>query len=335
MLLYSLLTRWNTYQQAVPYFNPYRRNDNTMYDIATNNVFHDLNPSQQYTGFILDSKKAAEDLNGQRLLIQSLLLSLPQNRADKRLQQLQHSQMHSWLKKMKHCSQEHCFIRLPDDPMEAFLPCLPSEFEHLSQFMSCSDTWLRERIQAVWDSTPELCCAMLISNECIFEAILRGLFSAAQQCGIESISILLPLVSRCREVQQQNIFTSACALDYTIFCDIGVEIATPRGIYFASELASYADVIVFNVDELCWLLYGKSQNTGNHTFGFHETPFNEFDDIGIGTLLGVAIQRIREQNPQIRLCASGKYVLTEKGKQFCQEIGIHSLIADCQQFCSY
>ena len=59
--------------------------------IAAIDAFHDLNPSQQFTAFMLDGKKAADDLNCQRLLIQSLLLSPPENRADKRLQQLQHS----------------------------------------------------------------------------------------------------------------------------------------------------------------------------------------------------------------------------------------------------
>lgn len=136
-----------------------------MHDIAASNAFHNLNPSKQCTGFILDSKKDAEDLNCQRLLIQSLLLSLPENRADKRLQQLQHSQMDSWLKKIRNCSQKQLYIRLPDSPMEAFLPRIPSELEQLSQFMSCSDIWLRKRIQAVRNGNPELCCAMSISNE--------------------------------------------------------------------------------------------------------------------------------------------------------------------------
>ena len=305
--------------------------------IAAIDAFHGMHTSNQFTAFMLDGKQAGNDLNCQRLLIQSLLLFPPEDRADKRLQQLQHSQMRSWLNKIQNASQKQLCVRLPDGPIEAFLPSMPAEFEQLSRFMSCSDQWLREQVQAVWNANPDLSCYMIISNEFIFEAMLRGLFSAARQCGIESMSILLPLVSRCREVQQQNIFASQCALDYNIICDLGIEIATPRAIYFAAELAAHADVIVFNVDELCWLLYGKTKNTqtGNHSyhaFGLHETPFNEFDDIGIGTLLGVAIQRIRVQNPDIWLCASGKYVLTEKGKQFCQEIGIHSLIADIQQF---
>lgn len=307
--------------------------------IAAMDALEELESLHQTSGVMLNGKKAASDLNDQRLLIQSLLLYPPSDPSDERLQKLQHSQMLSWITKIKNCAQKQLCVRLPDGPIESFLPSLPSEFEQLSALMSCSDQWLRKQVQSVWNAHPDLSYYMIISNDIVFEAMLRGLFSAAQQCGIEKMSILLPLVSRCREVQQQNVFASQCASDYQILCDVGIEIATPRAIYFAAELAAYADVIVFHVDALCWLLYGKAKNkqTGNlsyHAFGFLETPFNEFDDIGISTLMGVAIQRIRQSNPNVRMCASGKYVLTEKGKQFCSELGIHSVIAPAQLFLS-
>ena len=221
-------------------------------------------------------------------------------------------------------------MRLPDGPIETLLPSLASDFDQLSEFMGCAEEWLRARVKAVWDKHPDLSYYMIISNEMLFESMLCGLFDAAQTCGIEKMSILLPLVNRCREAQQQHLFIAQCAIDYDILCDVGIEIATPRAIYFAGDLAKFTDVIVFQVDELCWLLYGKAQNDGRNQYGFHETPFNEFDDIGIGTLLGVAITQVRRSNPDVRICASGKYVLTEKGLQFCKELGINSVIASPQ-----
>ena len=295
--------------------------------IAAINAFDELNQLKPSNGIMLRASQTLEDTNNQRMLVQSLLLFPPETLADSRLHQLQEIQTSFWLEQIKSCNRHQLCVRLPDGPMESLLPSMPDEFEQLAAYMSCSNEALHERVQTLWTSHPDLSCYMIISNDILFEALLRGLFSAAQQCGIEKLSILLPLVSRCREVQQQNMFVTRCAVDYDFSCDVGIEIATPRAICFASALASYADVIVFHVDELCWLLYGgKAQRTDRHIYGFHETPFNEFDDIGIGTLMGVAIQQIRESNPDVRLCASGKYVLTEKGKQFCRELGIHSLI---------
>lgn len=69
---------------------------------------------------------------------------------------------------------------------------------------------------------------MIISNEMLFESLLRGLFRAAQTRGIEKMSILLPLVNRCREAPQQHLFISQCAIDYGILCDVGIEIASPQ-----------------------------------------------------------------------------------------------------------
>ncbi|MCD8357377.1 MAG: hypothetical protein LUE11_12525 [Clostridia bacterium] len=303
--------------------------------IAAIDAFEQLHAPEQTHGVMLNGKTTLDNMNRQRLLIQSLLLAPPTQQSDVRLQQLQQIEADSWLKKISNCGQKQLCIRLPDSSIEAFLPGTPAELEQLSTYMSCPDAWLQEHVHAVRKSNPDLGCYLIISNDILFGTILRGLFSAAQKCGVEKMSILLPFVNRCREVQQQNMFVAQCAVDYDITCDVGVEIATPRSIRFASELAVHADVIVFNVDELCWLLYGKAPeqtSSHHHEYGFHETPFNEFDDIGIGTLLGVAVQQIRQNKPGIRLCASGKYVLTEKGKNFCRELGIHSLIAATHLF---
>lgn len=90
------------------------------------------------------------------------------------------------------------------------------------------EEWLHARVKAVWDKHPDLSYYMIISNEMLFESLLRGLFRAAQTRGIEKMSILLPLVNRCREAQQQHLFISQCAIDYGILCDVGIEIASPQ-----------------------------------------------------------------------------------------------------------
>lgn len=297
--------------------------------IASINAYENLSAPENTSGVMVTGESIAET-NTQRLLMQSLLLLEPETPNDPRLKQLQECQTASWLKKLRNNSQKQLCVRLPDGPIETLLPSLASDFDQLSEFMGCTEEWLRARVKAVWDKHPDLSYYMIISNEMLFESMLCGLFDAAQTCGIEKMSILLPLVNRCREAQQQHLFIAQRAIDYDILCDVGIEIATPRAIYFAGDLAKFTDVIVFQVDELCWLLYGKAQNNGRNQYGFHETPFNEFDDIGIGTLLGVAITQIRRSNPDVRICASGKYVLTEKGLQFCKELGINSVIASPQ-----
>lgn len=72
------------------------------------------------------------------------------------------------------------------------------------------EEWLHARVKAVWDKHPDLSYYMIISNEMLFESLLRGLFRAAQTRGIEKMSILLPLVNRCREAQQQSGCTHLC-----------------------------------------------------------------------------------------------------------------------------
>ena len=59
---------------------------------------------------------------------------------------------------------------------------------------------------------------------------------------------------------------------------------------------------------------------------FRHNPFTEFDDIGVGSLLTIALKQIRAVRPDLRLSAIGYPTLTEKGRKFCSSMGIDMLI---------
>ena len=176
-------------------------------------------------------------------------------------------------------------------------------------------------------------------NELLFRALVRAILAAVKERGIRKLSFLLPFVSECREVSYlKGIITGYASAD-GIETTIGIEIATPRAACIAGELAAQADAMVFNVEELVQLLYGMSRFDTRkviscylHENVFRHNPFVEFDEIGIGTLLMIALKQIRRVRPQMRLSAIGHCVLSEKGRKFCQDAGIDILIAQQHQF---
>ena len=293
-------------------------------------------------GIMLTGEDCLMRTEDQRLLVQSLLLDPPQAENDERLRLLQHRQTILWLEKIEGCASMQLCIRLPDRPVDAFLPDTQAEIARLSGYMSRPVDWVTGQVCAARNLNPDLSCRgcrMMISNELLFRALVRAILAAVKERGIRKLSFLLPFVSECREVSYlKGIITGYAAAD-GIETTIGIEIATPRAACIAGELAAHADAMVFNVEELVQLLYGMSRFDTRkviscylHENVFRHNPFVEFDEIGIGTLLMIALKQIRHVRPQMRLSAIGHCVLSEKGRKFCQDAGIDILIAQQHQF---
>lgn len=293
-------------------------------------------------GIMLTGEDCLMRTEDQRLLVQSLLLDPPRAEDDERLQLLQRRQTILWLEKIEGCASMQLCIRLPDRPVDAFLPDTQAEIARLSGYMSRPAEWVGSQVRTARNLNPDLSCRgcrMMISNELLFRALVRAILAAVKERGIRKLSFLLPFVSECREVSYlKGIITGYAAAD-GIEATIGIEIATPRAACIAGELAAQADAMVFNVEELVQLLYGMSRFDTRkviscylHENVFRHNPFVEFDEIGIGTLLMIALKQIRRVRPQMRLSAIGHCVLSEKGRKFCQDAGIDILIAQQHQF---
>lgn len=288
-------------------------------------------------GILLKGEDCLMRMEEQRLLVQSLLVSPPKRSEDLRLGCLLRSQTVLWLEKIENCANNKIIIRLPDKPVDAFLPGTKAEMERLGEFMAVPFAELYEQIRDMRTMNPDLSCRgcrMMISNELLFRTYLRSLLTAAKQRGVCEVSILLPFIAEKQEVLFLRGIITECAATTEIRCRIGAEIATPRAACIAEELAADADFIIFRFEELVQLLYGMSKHDTKqvisrymHEKVFQHNPFTEFDEMGMGTLITIAVNRIRQIKPDIVIGAAGRPALTEKGRTFCSDMGINMLLA--------
>lgn len=305
-------------------------------------AIEDFDTVQMTDGIMLTAEDCLMRTENQRLLMQSLLIDPPQVAEDPRLEQLLQSQTRLWLERIRSCASLHLCIRLPDRPVDAFLPNTPSEIDRLSHYLSRPVEQLSDLIYSMRTFNPDLSCRgcrMMISNELLFRTLLRAVLTAAQQCNVKKLSFLLPFVSDSHEVTYLKGIILGYAAACGITCTIGIEIATPRAACIAGELAVHADAMVFHVESLVELLYGMSRCDTRKVIScylqenvFRHNPFIEFDQIGIGSLLLIALGQIRQVKPEIRLSAIGHAILSEKGRQFCEDAGIDILIAQQYAF---
>ncbi len=274
--------------------------------------------------------------NEQRLLIQSLLLDPPQNEEDLRLCRMLYDQTVVWLQQLEMVRKGELFFRLPDHAVDDFLPTTDDEYEALSLYTGHPIGWMRGEVAALRTNEDERLqtgSRMMIGNEHLFRTFLCALMAAAQQSGFPKISLLLPCVARCSDADRMRAIAAACIERYGIDCSLGVEIATPRAACFAGWFAEWADFIVFHTEDLAQLLYGMTRRDSRRAVSryLHEGPaqhhiFTEFDAVGLGTLLRMAVDQIRTVRPGMRLAAIGNPALNEKGQKFCVDTGIGTLI---------
>ena len=273
--------------------------------------------------------------NDQRLLIQSLLLDPPQNDEDIRLCRMLYDQTVVWLRQLEGFKRGQLFLRLPDHAVDDFLPATDDDFEALSLYTGHPIRWMREEVEALRtdkDERLQMGSRMMIGNEHLFRTFLRALMAAAKQSGFAEISLLLPCVTRCSDTDRMRAIVKECIAYYAISCKLGIEIATPRAACYAGFFAEWADFIVFHTEDLAQLLYGMTRRESRkavshylHERSTQHNVFTEFDAVGLGTLLNMAVAQIRQVNPGIHLGAIGSPVLNAKGKKFCTDAGIELL----------
>lgn len=253
----------------------------------------------------------------QRLLMQSLLITPPTCKSDDRLVQLLCYQTALWQDKIASCAHAPLCIRLPDCAVHHFLPKGDTDYAKLAAYMGCDLPYVRTQANKLQPDASILCNAYLLAT------FLRALFSAAERCHITKLSILLPFVSHCQQAHDLQQLLQQDARLFGIDCTIGIEIDTPHAACVASQLAAYADVVIFNVDEIMHLLYGESTAS---RYSVH----NDLDMVGTGTLLHIAMQQVRSTQPQVRLGVAGAPAFTQNGRTFCQALGVDLLIAESQ-----
>ncbi|MBQ8143162.1 MAG: hypothetical protein IJ452_03345 [Butyricicoccus sp.] len=274
--------------------------------------------------------------NDQRLLIQSLLLDPPQNEEDLRLCRMLYDQTVVWLQQLESFSRKQLFFRLPDHAVDDFLPVSSDDFEALSLYTGHPISWMREEVEALRTDEEErlqMGSRMMIGNEHLFRTFLRALMAAAKQSGFTEIALLLPCVARCSDTDRMRAIVAECTAHYEIACALGIEIATPRAACYAGYFAEWADFMVFHTEDLAQLLYGMTRRESRkavshylHENSSQHNVFIEFDAVGLGTLLNMAVAQIRAVNPSMQLGAIGSPVLNAKGKKFCTDAGIEMLI---------
>lgn len=221
-----------------------------------------------------------------------------------------------------------CTIRLLDPPLHEFLPQTEEEIIHLANATKRTKEQIHHRIAELREQNPMLGhrgCRLAITTPQIYEmqvaAIIESAIEVSQHEGISTIvpEIMIPLIGSQEEMRWlrerlvrtiQEIFDEK---EQVIPYKIGTMLEIPRACLTAEKIAETADFFSFGTNDLTQLTYGFSRDDSVKFIGAYQEkqllkndPFQHIDEEGVGMLMKIAVDKIREVDPTIKIGVCGE-----------------------------
>jgi len=234
-------------------------------------------------------------------------------------------------------------IRFLDPPLHEFLPHEDAAQQDLAAKMGVPVEKIKQRVKELHEFNPMLgfrgCRLGIVYSE-ISEMQSRAVFEAAaevQKAGIKvKPEVMIPLVGFKKELDLQVEVVHRVAkevmaekqvkLDYLV----GTMIEVPRGALTADEIAQTAQFFSFGTNDLTQTCLGMSRDDSGSFLGPYQeheilkkNPFATIDQVGVGQLMKIAVEKGRATRPDIKLGICGEHGGDPDSVKFCHRIGLN------------
>jgi pyruvate,orthophosphate dikinase len=235
-------------------------------------------------------------------------------------------------------------IRLLDPPLHEFLPHTEEEIKELSETINIPYEKLSRRVSELHEFNPMLGhrgCRLAITYpeiaEMQAEAIIMAAIELKREKNMDVVpEIMIPLVGLAKELS----FVKKTVLDTiqrvfdregtSVTYMVGTMIEIPRACVTADEIAKEAEFFSFGTNDLTQMTFGFSRDdTGNiikeyrDLLVFEEDPFQTLDQVGVGQLMKMAVEKGKATRPNIKLGICGEHGGDPKTIEFCHNIGLN------------
>lgn len=237
-------------------------------------------------------------------------------------------------------------VRLLDPPRHEFLP----DITDLAVQVALADAGSepvpqRERLalaRQLWEHNPMTgvrgARLAILSPELTtvqMQALIAATVAVRRGGGDPRPELLIPMVSTTAEVTaMRDLFTAVCTelgvTDEAEAIPLGVMIETPRAALIARELAAKADFLSIGTNDLSSLVWGLSRDDAEVQLLpsyvklgiLDESPFEQLDAEGVGTLIRQVVADAREVNPSISIGVCGEHAAEEQAIKVFSAIGV-------------
>ncbi len=234
-------------------------------------------------------------------------------------------------------------IRLLDPPLHEFVPHDYAAQSALAEKLGISAEKVASRVNSLHEFNPMLGhrgCRLGIAYPEITETQARAIFEAAAEVQKKGIKVkpevMIPLVGFKKEFDLQAEIVHRIAAEVQkekkvkLSYQVGTMIEVPRGALTADEIATSAQFFSFGTNDLTQTALGISRDDmGNFMMPyienevFKKNPFASLDQVGVGELVKIAIEKGRKTRPDIKLGICGEHGGDPESVKFFHKVGLN------------
>ena len=233
-------------------------------------------------------------------------------------------------------------IRYLDPPLHEFLPHTDEEITELANDLGITSSKLKERIDSLKEFNPMMGhrgCRLAITYPEIAKMQTRAVIEAAINVNKKGMSvtpeIMIPLVGDVKELAfvKKIVCETADEIiknnNVELKCEVGTMIEIPRAALTADEIAKEAEFFSFGTNDLTQMTYGFSRDDAGKFLNdyyakgiFESDPFAKVDQIGVGQLVEIAVNKGKSVRPNISLGICGEHGGDPSSIEFCNRVGL-------------
>ena len=234
-------------------------------------------------------------------------------------------------------------VRYLDPPLHEFLPTAEEDIISLAKDMNVTVEHLKQKCADLHEFNPMMGhrgCRLAVTYPEIAKMQTRALMEAAievkEEDGYDIIpEIMIPLIGEKRELDfvkkivEDEIEQVKAEKHSNICYHIGTMIEIPRAALLADEIAESAEFFSFGTNDLTQLTFGFSRDdAGKFLDSYYQNkiyesdPFAKLDQVGVGQLVKMAVEKGRSTRPDIKLGICGEHGGDPSSVEFCHNIGL-------------
>ena len=234
-------------------------------------------------------------------------------------------------------------VRYLDPPPHEFLPTEEKDIKALAKDMGVTVERLKAKCAELHEFNPMMGhrgCRLAVTYPEIAQMQTRALMEAAievkEEEGYDIVpEIMIPLVGEVKELKFVKDVVIATAEEVKkekksdMQYHIGTMIEIPRAALTADKIAEEAEFFSFGTNDLTQMTFGFSRDDAGKFLNayyehkiYEQDPFAKLDQVGVGQLVEMAVEKGKKTRPNIKLGICGEHGGDPSSVEFCHKIGL-------------
>ena len=234
-------------------------------------------------------------------------------------------------------------IRYLDPPLHEFVPTEEKDIQALAKTQGKTVEQIKAIINSLHEFNPMMGhrgCRLAVTYPEIAamqtRAVIKAAIAVSKRKNIKIVpEIMIPLVGEIKELKYvKNIVTTTAdkviaEAGFDLEYSVGTMIEIPRAALTADEIAKEAEFFSFGTNDLTQMTFGFSRDdAGKFLNSYYDTkiyendPFAKVDQVGVGKLMGIAVDLGRQTRPNIKLGICGEHGGDPSSVEFCHKLGL-------------